>query len=173
MIKTKCWSYGNDHSKLALCYNNIALAYQREMKYSEALDYHQKTLIIRQKHFPADYPHLGLTYTNIANADQDLGNLNCTLEHSNFALSIYKKIASFETSSNCMDSWLYRSNLWKDGTFLTRTIAFWKSSTIFRQTLYHQHIITLIVFSSIFNVIHLNSNNTIYLILTSYIHRWY
>ncbi|CAF0924225.1 unnamed protein product [Rotaria sordida] len=59
---------------IAMCLNNIGCLYENEKKYLEALEYHQKALIIKNFHLPNN--HL---------------NLNLALEHFNLLLKIKSK----------------------------------------------------------------------------------
>ncbi|CAF4273038.1 unnamed protein product [Rotaria sordida] len=49
-----------------MCLNNIGCLYENEKKYLEALEYHQKVLIIKNFHLPNNHLNLSVTYNNLA-----------------------------------------------------------------------------------------------------------
>jgi tetratricopeptide (TPR) repeat protein len=83
--------YGEDHPKIANSLANIGSIHARERQHSEALQYIQKALAIRQKHLPANDRMLGESHTNIASTYRSLHKLDLALEHYNIALKIYEK----------------------------------------------------------------------------------
>ncbi len=53
-------AYGDDHPHVAMRLNNMgAVVYQKECKYSKALECHQQVLVFREKYLPTDHQHFG------------------------------------------------------------------------------------------------------------------
>ena len=50
---------------VAASYNNNGLVYDRQGKYEEALEYHQKSLDIEIRVFGSDHPDVAKSYNNI------------------------------------------------------------------------------------------------------------
>src|SRR5690606_17290196 len=82
---------GEDHPDIAMCFNNIGIIYQEEMKYSEALEYFHKAWNIRQIHLPIEHPSLGQSHACIGNVHYCLKRYDLALEHYNLALENFKK----------------------------------------------------------------------------------
>ncbi len=80
------------------------------------------------KHFSADHPHLDLKHTNIANAYRDLGNFDLALKHSNFSLSIYKKLLPPRHPQNAWALDCIGQTYEKMGHFQLALLVFRKSS---------------------------------------------
>ncbi|CAF1407001.1 unnamed protein product [Rotaria sordida] len=74
-----------------MCLNNISCVYENEKKYLEALEYHQKALIIKNFHLSNNHLNLSVTYNNLATIYDCIGQLDLVLEHFNLLLKIKSK----------------------------------------------------------------------------------
>ena len=80
-----------DSGELATSYNNIAIVYNYQGKYDQALEYYQKALAIRLKKLGADHPNVADYYNNIAIVYNNQGKHDQALEYYQKALAIYLK----------------------------------------------------------------------------------
>ena len=73
-------------------YNSIADVYYEMGKFSQALEYDQKTLAIREKVLPPDHPDLAKSYNSIGVTYSDLGRNEEALDYYRKALAIREKV---------------------------------------------------------------------------------
>jgi tetratricopeptide (TPR) repeat protein len=81
-------TFSDDHLKIAMCFNNIGVVYYEDKKFSKALEYYQKALVIWQKHRPDNHSHSGATYNNIGEVHRYLGQYDQALKVHNLSLNI-------------------------------------------------------------------------------------
>ncbi|CAF1443627.1 unnamed protein product [Adineta steineri] len=58
----------NNKSGNSSIYHQLGLAKYNQGKYQEAIEYYEKSLLIKQKWFPPNHPYLAMSYNNIGNA---------------------------------------------------------------------------------------------------------
>jgi len=84
---------GHDSLDVATSYNNVAIVYEAQGKYEEALEMHAKSLDIRTRILGGDN-HLRVadSYQNLAGLYQSQGNQVQTTEMATKAYHIYLKV---------------------------------------------------------------------------------
>ena len=90
MIRKKI--YGEDHAKVATCYNNLATVYHSLGEYNQAKELFAKTLMICRKIFDDDHADVATSYDNLALVHHSVGEYNQAKELFAKALVIRKKI---------------------------------------------------------------------------------
>ncbi|MDE6265439.1 MAG: tetratricopeptide repeat protein, partial [Paramuribaculum sp.] len=84
--------YGENHSDVAKCYNNIGSVYNDQGKLDEALEYYNKALQIWLGLFGENHPGIATSYNSIGGIYSEQGNLEKALEYYNKALHISLKL---------------------------------------------------------------------------------
>lgn len=79
-----------NHPDLALCYSNIAGAYEKMGEYSKALLFHQKSLTIQEKTLPINHSLLAASYSNAGSAYVSMGEYSKALLFYQRTLSIFQ-----------------------------------------------------------------------------------
>ncbi|CAF4036392.1 unnamed protein product [Rotaria magnacalcarata] len=92
----KIWekSFGENHSKVAMCLNNIGAVYEDQKDYLKALEYYSMALNIAKQHVPIDYRSLSAIHNNIGNIYFMTEKYDHALEHYNEAFQIKLKFLS-------------------------------------------------------------------------------
>lgn len=80
--------YGENHSDVAACHNNIGFAYGSLGDYDKALKCHQKALKIQLQVLGGNHPSVATSYSNIGTVHSSLGDYNKALECYRKALKI-------------------------------------------------------------------------------------
>ena len=91
-LKIRQKSFGEDHTDVALSYNNLATVYQSLGEYNQAKELNEKALVIWQKIHGEDHANVAESYNNLASAHSSLGEYNQAKELNEKALVIWKKI---------------------------------------------------------------------------------
>ncbi|CAF5088075.1 unnamed protein product, partial [Rotaria magnacalcarata] len=99
--------FGENHSDIAMCLNNMACIYASEKRYSEALECHHKALIIKKSHLPDDHFDFSATHNNLAIVYDYMSQFDLALEHFNVSLTIKSK----STFINQLDTALTLKNI--------------------------------------------------------------
>jgi len=91
-----------EHLDTATIYNNIALSYTAQGKYDEALNLHQKAMVILEKVMETEHLYVAMTYSNIAKIYTLQRKNSEALEWYFNALTIYlKKIRRRTPAYSC------------------------------------------------------------------------
>jgi len=67
-------------------YNNIAVVYYDQKKYTEALDFYKKSLAIRKQHLPSNHPAIAASHNNIGLVYSNLNKYDIAMSYENIAL---------------------------------------------------------------------------------------
>ena len=128
-----------DGEKMAHFYNNMALVYQEQKNYENALDFNQITLAIRTKCLPSNHPDIGLSHNNIGNVYRFLGRYNLALKHLNQAIEI--RLKSLPSNHILIaQSYTNIGAVYEDIDELDQALKFYqKAANIHRQSLPSQH----------------------------------
>lgn len=84
--------YGGQHTKVALCYGNIASVYSYLESYAEALQYLDLVMEIWDNTFEGDHPKKAFTLSSIGRVFEKKGDLDKAIHHQEMALHQYLRI---------------------------------------------------------------------------------
>ena len=84
--------FGEDHTDVALSYNNLASVYCTLGKYNQAKELHEKALVIWKKINGEDHVDVARSYNNLASVYSSLAEYNQAKELYEKALVIWRKI---------------------------------------------------------------------------------
>ncbi len=80
-----------DKEELATCFNQAGVYLGFNGDYQEALKFHSAAVAVREKNLPADHPHLGVSYSNLAFTYGELADYIKALDFNLKALIILEK----------------------------------------------------------------------------------
>jgi len=92
----------NQDTKLAIAYNNIGVAYQKQGKYVEALEYYLISLNIRESAPEKNSSDIDYSYNNIASVYKDQGDYAKALEYFSMSLKIRESLHGKNHSSTAI-----------------------------------------------------------------------
>ena len=90
---------GSEKENTARLFNNISLVYRAQGNYEKALEYYEKSLVIKEKMLGKEHPSTATTYNNLAIVYEDQGNYEKALEYYEKALVIREKVLGKEHPS--------------------------------------------------------------------------
>ena len=88
--------YGEDTKETAIAYNKCGNAYYLFSNYSQAIEYHKKTLEIRKNVFGVKHPKSARSYNNIGHDYYRMGDYPQALQYYQKALEILKEVLGVE-----------------------------------------------------------------------------
>jgi tetratricopeptide (TPR) repeat protein len=84
-------AFGEDGLASAMTNTNMGVTCKAQQKYSQARDYQEKALAIRQKHLPLGHFRFGTSYNNIGEVYQGLKQYETAMKYYDLAFEVYKK----------------------------------------------------------------------------------
>jgi tetratricopeptide (TPR) repeat protein len=97
----------NDHSNLADCHYGLGIVTDEKGDYESSLEWHQKSIDIKNQTLKPDDPSLAFSYNSIANVYQKKGDYKRGLEYYKKALNIWKK----SSGENHLDAAMCLNNM--------------------------------------------------------------
>jgi tetratricopeptide (TPR) repeat protein len=89
----------NEEVLVAKVYNNIGVLYGKKGDYDTALDYHKKSLDIKEKVLGTEHPDTATAYNNIAGIYKSKGDYDTALDYYKKSLDIKEKVLGTEHPS--------------------------------------------------------------------------
>ena len=81
----------HDHPNLADCHYSLGIVIDEKGDYESSLEWHQKSLAIKNQTLKSNDPNMGYSYNSIGNVYQKKGDYKRALEYYNKALIVWKR----------------------------------------------------------------------------------
>jgi len=91
--------YDFEKEEIGRLFNNIANVYSKQGEYAKALEWNQKSLVIKEKVLGLEHPSTAITYNNIADVYSSQGEYAKALEWNQKSLVIKEKVLGLEHPS--------------------------------------------------------------------------